>query len=369
MKFRGWLFAAVALALPDWAAAARLDAASLEAIRTKNDVPALGAYLMKDGKPLLLAATGLRARGSKAAVTTEDLWHIGSDTKAFTATLVARLVEEGKLGFDTTVAEIFDDEAVAFDPDAARITVEDLLSHRAGLASDPPLDRFYRMQKDHRPLPEQRLALVKEFLGQPPLTPPGSKYAYANLGYIILGAVVDRISGRSWETALTTDVMSPLGITHFGLGPPGTPGMLDQPRGHLDGTPVEPPDADNPPVYNSAGRIHISLKDWMKFAQDQMNGPTGGGRLLRRETYARMQTPVGDGDYGFGWGRIMIAGHASIQHAGSNTLWYALIALLPDCHGVLLLTTNDGSQKAAHAMKDARNAAMDPATGLCPAAH
>jgi CubicO group peptidase (beta-lactamase class C family) len=367
MSCKFW-FGGIAALLATQAVAAKLDAPALEAIRAKNNAPAVGAYLVHDGKTVLLSVAGVRAAGSNVPVTTSDRWHIGSDTKAFTATIICRLVERGLLSYDTTVAQIFKSEAAAFDPAAAKITVADLLRHRAGLPGDPPLDRFPALQSDTRPLPVQRLALVKEYLAKAPQTPPGTTFAYANLGYIILGAIVDRVSGKSWEDELKTEVMAPLGITHYGLGAPGTPGKLDEPRGHQNGKPQEPPEADNPPVYNSAGRLNITLGDWMIFAQDQLKGPTGGGKLLKPATYTLMQTPPAGGDYGFGWGVYSPDGiHKSIQHAGSNTLWYALVSLLPDCHSVLLLVTNDGSANGAHALKDSREAAMDPATGLCPA--
>ena len=90
-----------------------------------------------DGKLAAEAALGVRALGSHPEpVTTNDRWHIGSDTKAFTATLIARLVEKGVMHFDDTLAASFPAFAEAMDPAYRTITVTQLLSHTAGL---PPL--------------------------------------------------------------------------------------------------------------------------------------------------------------------------------------------------------------------------------------
>jgi D-alanyl-D-alanine carboxypeptidase len=271
------------------------------------------------------------------------------------------------------VGEIFPDLAKTFHPAAAKITVEQLLSHRSGLPGNPPLRRLDALYTSKLPVIEQRLALPREALSKKPKDPPATGYDYSNLGYILVGAICERITGKPWEEALAEQVLTPLGITHFGFGAPGSPGALDQPRGHQSRLfrsyrAVEPgPDADNPPVLGPAGTLHISIVDWMRFAQDQLKGETGGGKLLTSATYQRLHTPLSGSVYALGWGVITVKGGIkSIQHAGSNGSWLALVSLLPSCNALMVFTANDGTSRGEDAIGLARDAALDPATGLCP---
>ena len=109
---------------------------TLAAAREKDHLPAVAGLIQIDGKLVAEAALGVRALGHPEAVTTNDRWHIGSDTKAFTATLIARLVEQGVMHFDDTLAASFPAFAEAIDPAYRKVTVTQLLSHTAGL---PPL--------------------------------------------------------------------------------------------------------------------------------------------------------------------------------------------------------------------------------------
>ena len=109
---------------------------TLAAAREKDHLPAVAALIQIDGKLAAEAALGVRALGHSEPVTTSDRWHIGSDTKAFTATLIARLVEQGIMRFDDTLAASFPAFAEAMNPAYRNVTVTQLLSHTAGL---PPL--------------------------------------------------------------------------------------------------------------------------------------------------------------------------------------------------------------------------------------
>src|SRR5262245_3344956 len=97
----------------------------LEAIRKKHELPALAVVVVKDGKICDRAAAGVRRRGNPTRVTTNDVFHIGSCTKSMTATLAAMLIEEGKLRWDTTLAEVF--PGLKMNPQYERVTLEQLL--------------------------------------------------------------------------------------------------------------------------------------------------------------------------------------------------------------------------------------------------
>ena len=179
-----------------------------------------------------------------------------------------------------------------------------------------------------------RLRAVREELAKKPQSTPGSKYAYSNLGYIIAGAVVEKITGQSWERAIADEVFEPLQMKSAGFGGTGTPGQIDQPWPHTDdGKPTAEngPDMDNPPVMGPAGRIHCSIQDWAKFVQDQLRGARGEPALLKPESYQKLQTPPFGGDYALGW--IVVqrgwGGGKVSQSRGDNTMNFANVWVAP----------------------------------------
>ena len=122
--------------------------AIIEAIRKKHDVPALAMVVLKDGQIRDRAATGVRKLGDTTLVTTNDLWHIGSCTKSMTATLAARLVDEEKLTWTTTIAEVFPELKGKMNPQYETVTIEQLVMHRGGVPGNPPSAAWMRARQD-----------------------------------------------------------------------------------------------------------------------------------------------------------------------------------------------------------------------------
>ena len=300
---------------------------ALDAIRLEHPVPALaGAVLTGDGI-VAIGASGVRKAGADVAISIDDRWHLGSDTKAMTATLIGVLVEQGKLDWTTTLEQVFPDIAAGFPPELRRVSLLHLLSHRAGLPANLP---WFALAKPDKSLREQRLEAVKMLANIKLLSEPGSAYLYSNLGYVVVGAVVERTLSTSWEEAITKLVFEPLGMTSAGFGGLGTPGLIDQPWGHNpDGKPVPKngPAVDNPAVLGPAGTVHATLRDWAKFIGDQIRGARGGKSLLKPKTYTKLHTPPFGGDYALGW--LLTerdwGGGTVMTHAGSNTMNYAVV--------------------------------------------
>ena len=196
----------------------------LAPIRQKHNVPAMAAVLLTSEGIQFVGVVGVRKRGTETPVTLDDLWHLGSDGKAMTSTLIARLVEQGKLKWDVTLAEIFPALAPQMHPDFQKVTLLQLLSHRAGLPPNLKLASY--LGDDAAAL---RLRAAHEELAKKPQHPPGGHYEYSNLGYIIAGAVVEKVTGQSWERAISREVFEPLQMKTAGFGGTGTPRQLDQP--------------------------------------------------------------------------------------------------------------------------------------------
>lgn len=312
----------------------------LQKIRDQFNVPAMAAAVVTSTSVKYVGAVGVRKRGTDTPVTLDDLWHLGSDTKAMTSTLIARLVEQKKLRWDVTLGEVFPDLATGMHPDFRQVTLLQLLSHRSGL---PPNLKASNYSGDD--VAALRLRAVKEELAKAPTHPPGSNYEYSNLGYIIAGAVVEKVTGQTWEAAITENVFKPLGMTSAGFGGTGTPGKIDQPWPHTaNGKPTvaNGPIMDNPPVMSPAGRVHCTIQDWAKFVQDQLRGDRGEKALLTPESYQKLHTPPFAGDYALGWitATRSWGGGKVLNHAGDNTMNYANVWIAPGKDFALLICAN-----------------------------
>jgi CubicO group peptidase (beta-lactamase class C family) len=350
---RRTLLTLLLLAMPAVAAADASLQAFLEqgvaSMRQQAKVPAVAALVQKDGEVVAEVAVGLRAEGHPELVTTHDRWHIGSCTKAFTATMIARLVEQRVMRFEDTLAESLPQLAKDMNPAYRGITVNQLLSHTAGLppvTDDAEVPDFMAAIQSATGVHEQRMAIARAYLSRAPASTVG-EFKYSNLGYILAGVIAENHTGKTWEELVREQVFVPLGITEAGFGPPGRAGAVDQPFGHRGEAghrvALDPGDeeSDNPPALGPAGTMNITLRDWLRFAQDQMDGAQGRGRLLKPETYRRLQTPV-VGYYALGWGAKLDAEGRPLvlTHNGSNGYWYAHIRILPPENAILLIATN-----------------------------
>lgn len=321
----------------------------LEPIRKKHKLPALAGAIVTSKGVTAIGAVGIRKAGTKVAVTINDQFHIGSDTKAMTAVLLARLIEAGRLNWDTPLEKAFPDLAATMAPALKKVTLLQLLTHRSGLSKD--LKGGWHSVVMGNDLRKQRAAAVKKALTAAPEHEPGKAYHYSNLGYVVAAAAAERAVDDSWEALMRKQVFDPLGMKSAGFGPPGTPGKIDQPLPHDgDGDPVKlGPEADNPEVMGPAGTVHCSLPDWAKFIADQLKGNRGKGALLKAETYKKLHaSPFPDHFYTpGGWTGQEIPGGVILVHAGSNSMNYATALLMPHKDVAVLVATNRGGDLQA----------------------
>ena len=239
------ILAGVAVAALAAAGAARVFAADapasgakgtsdlLESLRKTNNLPALAVVVTKDGKICERAAVGVRKLGSPELVTTNDVFHIGSCTKSMTATLAGMLIDEGKLRWDTTIIEVFPELKGKIDTRFEAVTMEQLLTHRGGFATEPPAMAWKRAWAERGTPTEQRRELMTGILNKPPKAPPGTKMIYSNQGYVVAGAMIEKVAGKPYEALIAERLFQPLHMTSAGFGPPGTNGAIEQPWGHV----------------------------------------------------------------------------------------------------------------------------------------
>jgi CubicO group peptidase (beta-lactamase class C family) len=310
--------------------------------------------VVKDGAICDRAAAGVRKWGDPTPVTTNDIFHIGSCTKSMTATLTAMLIEEGKLKWDTTIAEVFPELVGKMDKQYETVTVEQLLHHRGGVPGDPPPAAWKRAWEEKGTPTEQRREFIAAVLAQPPAAAPGTKMIYSNQGYAIIGFMLEKITGQDYETLITEKLFQPLHMDTAGFGPPGTPDKIDQPWGHLRKLFMTiPVQADNPPAIASAGRVHCSLDDLARYAMFHLQPATNG--WLKPDTLARLHTPTTGGDYACGWVVLQRdwAGGTTLMHNGSNTMWYIVMWLAPKKNFAVIAATNIAGPDAEQGCDDA----------------
>ena len=319
----------------------------LDPVRDAHRLPGLIGAIVRGDTLAAIGAVGIRKIGSSEPIQVTDQVHLGSCTKAMTATVIGMLIEDGLLSWSSTFRDVFPEQARRFHPDFQAATLQQLLNHRAGL----PHDASSWWGLPGRTSTEKRRAAMVALLTKPPLTKPGTAYAYSNAGYVLAGLMAEEASGQTWEELMQQRLFGPLKMTSAGFGPPGKAdsARVDQPWGHHENHGrVEPTREDNPPCMGPAGTVHCSVPDWGKFASLHLRGAEGKAKLLKPATFRALHTPPPGSEYAGGW--LVLdrswAGGLALDHSGSNTCWYCTIWIAPARDFATLVATNQGGAAA-----------------------
>jgi CubicO group peptidase (beta-lactamase class C family) len=257
----------------------------------RYQLPALAAAVVVRGKPVSVAAVGTRQAGFVIPVTLQDRFHVGECTQPMTARVAATLVEQRRLLWTSTVAEVFGELGGEMNDSLRRVTLEQLLSHRSGLPVDnESLDNLVRRARlEPLSFPEQRYQLIRDGTRLPLASLPGEREQPATMNYVIAGAMLERAAGRSWEALVTERVFIPLELHSAGLGPQSSYGRVDAPLGHrVDERGIQAllagPDSGQPEVLGPSGGAHMSVLDFARWAAASGKNPglgwTEQGSLL-----------------------------------------------------------------------------------------
>ena len=192
----------------------------------KRDLPGGAIAVVKDGRLVFARGYGLADIQSQEPIQPDSLFRIASLSKQVTAVAVLKLVEDGKLDLDARAFEILSDfrepEGSTRDPRLDQITVRHLLHHAGGWdknESYDPMWSVWRTEEGIGALPPITCSDVIHFmLGQPLDFDPGTRYAYANFGYCMLGRVIEAVSGQEYEEFVREHVLKPIGIARMWVG-------------------------------------------------------------------------------------------------------------------------------------------------------
>ena len=334
----------------------------LESIRVKERLPALASAIIIDGKIYAAATVGTRKSNTDNWVTVDDKFLIASCSKAFTATLAAVLVQKGYLGWNTTLREAYPD--LDMRSEYENITLIQLLSHRAGLpewiyhvSSKNVTEQFVdNWWKDRDTPANMRSEYLRETVKQRLADKPGHSIYYSNSGYLMAGAMLEKVTGKAYEQLMVEQIFKPLALRKAGFGPPAKLDPQNQPIGHTGY--FRSPCLDDFPDYMApAAVIHISIKDWAKFILLHLGIAENSGVALGTNTLRTLHSPPDSAtwradaeengygipslNYALGWYTLDIDNKEGLLwHPGGNTGFIAQVVVDPERKNAVLLATN-----------------------------
>ncbi|HKV08654.1 MAG TPA: serine hydrolase domain-containing protein [Thermoanaerobaculia bacterium] len=328
----------------------------LTAAMAGKQVPGMAAAVAHAEGPVLAGAVGVRILGKPEAITPGDRFHIGSVTKPMTATVIATLVEEGKLRWDTTVAEALPECGPTMRPEYREVTIAHLLSHEGGLPAFGEEEEFVSVPKTEGSPTAKRLAFSCHALAQPPAAKPKEEFLYSNAGFAVAGTIAEKVTGTSWEELLKARVFAPLGLSTAGFGWPAQ-GGAPQPWGHWEEKgPFAPHDPDGEykifPIIAPAGDVHLSMPDLARFLRAHLRALHGDDRLLDPGTARLMQTRRIRGGLGWGVQKVLDLDPVSV-YQGSGGTFITVVAIAQEADVVVAVSANAATEAADAAAREA----------------
>lgn len=318
--------------------------------------PGVAVGIVKDGKVLLAQGFGVRDLDSMAPVTADTLFMTGSATKSFTATAFQSLVEEGRLDWDQPVRDYIPGFRVSDPFVSDRVTARDFAAHRTGLYPvDVPF--FFNRNVDVAQLVANMRYLDSRYDFR-------TKYSYNNLGYVLLGHMIERAAGRPWADVVRQRILDPLDMNAslFSTDDMQKAADFAKPYAVRDGKPTETEYLE-PASAGPAGGLISNVTDMLKWAQFQLSGTprviSAQGLL---ETHSMQMVMGAQSGYGLGWMIEPYRGHTWVHHGGNVPGFNATVSLLPEERIGIVVLANDESPVGELV---ARNA-MDRLLGLEP---
>lgn len=313
------------------------------------DVPGMSVAVIQNGEIVLAGGYGIKENGKKDKVNEHSLYAIASNSKAFTATLIGMLVDEGKLSWDDKVIDYVPYFKLSEPWLTGQVKIKDLLSHRVGLGTFSGDVLWYKSERSNADI-------IKSVRHIPLKFDFRDGFGYSNLMYITAGEVIRAVTGHSWAREVQERILKPLEMNRTIT----TPGDLDQKKNYA--SPHARANGENIPVQwenwqeiGALGGIISSVIDLTKWATFNLNrGVHNGDTLLNPRTHSRLLTPHNNyfiphdavrnnnthfSSYGLGWKLNDYKGNMMVSHTGGYDGMISAFTLIPDQNlGVVVLT-------------------------------
>ena len=308
--------------------------------RTK--FPAFAAAVVKGTNIAAAGVVGLRKVGDTNAVTLHDKFHIGSCTKSLTAVLAVIMEQKGVLRLTNTVGSVLKDWG--FREPTAGITLLQLLQNRSGIGNQRDSELWKKAFEDSGPAPDQRRRFLSGQLKTPLEAEPGMKFIYSNFGYALAGAMIETAGKKPWEELIKSEIFEWLGLSSGGFGAPSFPSghYWEENEAHA----IRP--FDNPTAIAPAGAVHMSILDAARYAAFHLGAAQGKVERLKAYRKILYTPPEGiESAYALGWSvqDRTWAGGETLNHAGSNTLFYMVMWIAPRKDLAWVVVTNVGDRQ------------------------
>lgn len=303
----------VAMAQPSSAAATNFKAAAdaIVAASYPADGPGAAVIVTRGGNLIYFAGRGLADVENRRPITLNTRFRLGSIVKQFTAATVLKMVEEGKLSLDDPVSRFIPD----YPQPGAKATVRQLLNHTSGIQDFSKIPGWIARNRHKAWTTQQLLAVFRDL---PPKARPGTAWEYNNGGYVLLGAIIEKVTGKAWHEAMDERIMTPLGLRS--ISHPAE-GAIDAwaARGYTDQDGKQVTIAlSHLSIAHAAGGLQGSVADMARWAQALHHG-----KIVRADLYKEMISParLADGStetYGMGLRLRQIRGRPALVHGGAG---------------------------------------------------
>jgi len=280
----------------------------------------------RDGQVLLDKGYGLADAARNLPNTPKTRFLIGSVTKQFTAMAILMLEAQGKLHVPDSICNYLPDCPALWQP----ITLQELLTHSSGITNYTSLESFQSLVYSQT----TSAHMVQLIRDQPLDFTPGTQWEYSNSNYLLLGLVVEHVSGQSYGDFLQQHILGPLGMTDTGYGP----WPADLAVGYLGVN--HPVRLWDPSTALGAGGIYSTVDDLYLWDQALYTERLLPRAALDRMFSAQMPTGIASESYGYGWGIDRDHGHLVISHNGSLPGFESEIARYVDDHLTIIILSN-----------------------------
>lgn len=333
---------------------------TVEHARSAFDVPGIAVAVVQDGEVVFSRGYGRRAQDKTSApVDGRTLFAIGSNTKEFTTTALAQLVDQGKLGWNDRVIDHMPEFRVA-DPSITRdFRVSDLLTHHSGMGQGAGDLMLFSHSTFTRPEVLAGLPFM-------PFTAPfRSEYAYNNLLYVVAGALVERITGQSWEDVVQKRLINAADLPACQSTPP-VKGQTNVATGEGESSVLPDKSAVRLPAVAPAGGIWCSADGMARWVQTYLNGgrAPNGRQIFSQASRDALWGPHGllplpdtaeatkthFRAYGYGWFMEDFFGLKRVWHTGTIDGMVSYVTFLPERRSGIVILTNHDDHAATYAI-------------------